>query len=168
MSCNCRRQSGRQLICCHPENPFAPRKRICCDCGGRCCSRFDETSRDCFWPDFTHPTWLCCRILYGCDPLRCPNQCPDPHEDEHTHHEGCHCGHWWSNSVIFPLTLCAATYIFRGRRLFLFDKKNKQTYNVFCVAASIYVIDGRPFKERAFNANSSQNANSKRCFIRFI
>jgi hypothetical protein len=53
------------LDCCHCESPFNPDKRICCD-GDENCRRFDEECRDCFWPNFSHPTWLCCDILYGC------------------------------------------------------------------------------------------------------
>jgi hypothetical protein len=79
------------LICCHPENPFGNKKRICCDCDGECCRHFDEDRRDCFWPDFTHPSWLCCRILYGCDPFRrCPFDPDDEEEDKDRDHT-CHC-----------------------------------------------------------------------------
>jgi len=54
------------LNCCHIVNPFTANPRICCDCNGRCCARFNADRRDCFWPEFTHPKWLCCRTLYGC------------------------------------------------------------------------------------------------------
>lgn len=69
MACNFARIAG--LDCCHPVNPFGNRKRICCDFNGTCCAHYPEDSRDCFWPDFTHPRWLKCRILYGCKPLSC-------------------------------------------------------------------------------------------------
>lgn len=54
------------LICCHCENPITDERRICCNEDGEGCRFFDEECRDCFWPDFTHPRWLPCRILYGC------------------------------------------------------------------------------------------------------
>lgn len=57
------------LDCCHRFNPFSSNKRFCCDCGGRFCACYKEDTRDCFWPDFTHPRWLCCRVLYGCPHL---------------------------------------------------------------------------------------------------
>ena len=55
------------LDCCYADNPFIPEKRICCN--GDCCGLYDSKRRDCFWPDFTHPEWLCCRVLYGCRAL---------------------------------------------------------------------------------------------------
>ena len=54
------------LDCCCSEPPFTPEKRLCCDHDGEDCHFFRQKCRDCFWPDFSHPTWLCCRVLYGC------------------------------------------------------------------------------------------------------
>ena len=59
-----RRHAG--LNCCHCESPFTDHRRICCDEDGELCREFDEECRDCFWPFFSHPRWLCCRVLYGC------------------------------------------------------------------------------------------------------
>lgn len=60
------------LDCCHSINPFTKNPRICCDCDRRCCAEFKPEDRDCFWPEFAHPTWLCCHVLYGCDQNHCP------------------------------------------------------------------------------------------------
>jgi hypothetical protein len=62
------------LNCCHCESPFTFDKRICCN-NDDDCHHFEEECRDCFWPEFSHPTWLCCEILYGC--------CREEHEEEH-------------------------------------------------------------------------------------
>lgn len=36
----------------------------CCDENG-CCALYPSCCRNPFWPHFSHPTWLCCRDLYG-------------------------------------------------------------------------------------------------------
>jgi hypothetical protein len=54
------------LICCHCENPFSNGKRRCKDPDGDRFRIFNEKCRDCFWPLFTHPEWLCCDTLFGC------------------------------------------------------------------------------------------------------
>lgn len=56
-------------VCCYADNPFLSDRRVCCDCDGTCCGCFDSNRRDCFWPEFTHPSWLCCDILYSCAKL---------------------------------------------------------------------------------------------------
>ncbi|HIT09079.1 MAG TPA: hypothetical protein IAB55_08340 [Candidatus Merdivicinus faecavium] len=38
--------------------------RLCCDQNG-CCRIYPCTWRNSFWPEFTHPRWLCCRDLYN-------------------------------------------------------------------------------------------------------
>ena len=53
------------LNCCHCTSPFIDDPRLCCDQNGVCCN-YDQSKRDCFWPIFTHPRWLCCRVLYCC------------------------------------------------------------------------------------------------------
>lgn len=68
----CTDEPDLSLICCRCVNPFTENPRLCCDCGG--CARFPAADRDCFWPEFSHPRWLCCRVLYGCgrpDPGPC-------------------------------------------------------------------------------------------------
>ncbi len=35
----------------------------CCDANG-CCGLYLRCCRNPFWPEFAHPTWLCCRDLY--------------------------------------------------------------------------------------------------------
>lgn len=88
MSCNCNRIAG--LDCCEPENPFGSRRRICCDCDGDLCAEYDEENRDCFWPDFCHPTWLCCRILYGCGDNRVSDiRDDDDNEGSRRRHRRC-------------------------------------------------------------------------------
>ena len=37
--------------------------RLCCDQSG-CCGMFPEDCRNTFWPEFSHPRWLCCKDLY--------------------------------------------------------------------------------------------------------
>ncbi len=54
------------LDCCHAAPPFTPTCRACTDLGCRGVRFFSQTRRDCFWPIFSHPQWLCCRILYCC------------------------------------------------------------------------------------------------------
>ncbi|CDZ24291.1 hypothetical protein CCDG5_1176 [[Clostridium] cellulosi] len=79
------------LDCCHPVNPLGKRERICCDFDGRVCAHFPEDSRDCFWPDFTHPRWLRCRILYGCKPLvPLGKDFSDPDRHDGRHHNRRH------------------------------------------------------------------------------
>lgn len=38
--------------------------RLCCDQNG-CCRIYPCTWRNSFWPEFSHPRWLCCRDLYN-------------------------------------------------------------------------------------------------------
>ena len=59
------------LDCCGSQPPFTPEKRICFAPGTDRPRFFRQECRDCFWPDFTHPTWLCCDTLYGCCRERC-------------------------------------------------------------------------------------------------
>ncbi len=45
------------------------RYRWCCDNSGMCCM-YPCQCRNPFWPEFTHPRWLCCKNLYsgnGCN-----------------------------------------------------------------------------------------------------
>lgn len=89
MSCGCDHNRDcdriRGLRCCHNENPFTGKFRICCDRDFDDCRRFREEDRDCFWPDFTHPRWLRCRILFGC---RNRDEKHEEHEEhEHEEHE---------------------------------------------------------------------------------
>ena len=44
---------------CQEEVPY----RLCCDENGRCC-RYPANWRNSFWPEFSHPRWLCCQDLY--------------------------------------------------------------------------------------------------------
>ena len=37
--------------------------RMCCDQDGTC-GMYPEACRNTFWPDFSHPRWLCCKDLY--------------------------------------------------------------------------------------------------------
>ena len=37
--------------------------RLCCDQNG-CCGMYPESCRNSFWPEFSHPRWLCCKDLY--------------------------------------------------------------------------------------------------------
>lgn len=39
-------------------------RRLCCDRNGTCCL-YPESCRDGFWPEFSHPRWLCCKDLYS-------------------------------------------------------------------------------------------------------
>lgn len=55
---------GLRCRCC--ESPFSPEPRLCVDPGAEGAQMYKEKCRDDFWPLFTHPTWLCCRTLYGC------------------------------------------------------------------------------------------------------
>lgn len=59
------------LDCCHAEPPFTPEKRLCVNPGDDRPCIFRQECRDCFWPIFTHPRWLCCETLYGCCREKC-------------------------------------------------------------------------------------------------
>ena len=37
--------------------------RLCCD-QNDCCGMYPESCRNSFWPEFSHPRWLCCKDLY--------------------------------------------------------------------------------------------------------
>jgi len=37
--------------------------RLCCDNSG-CCCLYPASCRNKFWPEFSHPRWLCCKDLY--------------------------------------------------------------------------------------------------------
>lgn len=73
-SANSDTEDTNDVICCYPDNPFIGKYRVCCDCNGSCCGCFESNTRDCFWPEFSHPTWLCCELLYSCDSLECPEK----------------------------------------------------------------------------------------------
>lgn len=45
------------------ERPAEVTMRRCCDQNG-CCGMFPEKCRNIYWPDFSHPRWLCCKDLY--------------------------------------------------------------------------------------------------------
>jgi len=53
----------------HPISMIEPRSgsqattERCCDANG-CCGLYLRCCRNPFWPEFAHPTWLCCRDLY--------------------------------------------------------------------------------------------------------
>jgi hypothetical protein len=83
----------RGLICCHCESPFSPRRRICINPGSKRREFFREECRDCFWPLFTHPEWLCCRTLYGCcrkeDPCEAGEEGEEENEERRRHHKHC-------------------------------------------------------------------------------
>ncbi len=36
----------------------------CCDQDG-CCALYPANCRNEFWPEFSHPRWLCCKDLYS-------------------------------------------------------------------------------------------------------
>ena len=36
---------------------------MCCDQNG-CCKLYSKCCRNLFWPEFSHPRWLCCDLLY--------------------------------------------------------------------------------------------------------
>lgn len=55
-----------KLDCCFSTPPFVPECRACTDIGCKGVRYFPQARRDCFWPVFTHPRWLCCKILYCC------------------------------------------------------------------------------------------------------
>lgn len=40
-----------------------PQYQMCCDQNG-CCKLYSKCCRNTFWPEFSHPRWLCCDILY--------------------------------------------------------------------------------------------------------
>ncbi len=52
----------RGLRCCRCISPFSPKVRRCFDPLAERPRFFREECRDCFWPIFTHPGWLCCDI----------------------------------------------------------------------------------------------------------
>ena len=55
--CSCQGVACKQDSC-------AMSRRICCDRDGTCCL-YPEHCRDGFWPEFSHPRWLCCKDLYS-------------------------------------------------------------------------------------------------------
>ena len=55
--CSCEGIACKQDSC-------AMSRRICCNRDGTCCL-YPEHCRDGFWPEFSHPRWLCCKDLYS-------------------------------------------------------------------------------------------------------
>ncbi len=75
VSCTCR-SACPSADCDDPDVPLV-RDCACCGCGGiaagcrLCCDQngncriYPCTWRNSFWPEFTHPRWLCCKDLYN-------------------------------------------------------------------------------------------------------
>lgn len=56
-------EQGCEGMACKKES-CAPSTRLCCDRDGSCCL-YPARCRDGFWPEFSHPRWLCCKDLYS-------------------------------------------------------------------------------------------------------
>lgn len=50
--------------------------RLCCDENG-CCCMYPASCRNRFWPEFSHPRWLCCKDLYDGGGEPCYDCCPE-------------------------------------------------------------------------------------------
>ena len=55
--------SNTPCECIPIEQPSQPEYEMCCDQNG-CCKMYSKLCRNQFWPEFSHPRWLCCDMLY--------------------------------------------------------------------------------------------------------
>jgi len=55
--------SGEPIAMAEPQNGSQVALERCCDQNG-CCALYQRCCRNPFWPEFSHPSWLCCRDLY--------------------------------------------------------------------------------------------------------
>lgn len=70
---------------CRPANEGEDRLQRCCDKNG-CCCWYPAKCRNDFWPEFTHPRWLCCVDLYS-ENAGCYDCCAEEEEKK-----SCGCG----------------------------------------------------------------------------
>lgn len=65
--------------CCETESTAENELQRCCDQNG-CCCLYPAGCRNPYWPEFTHPRWLCCKDLYSGDSKSCYDCCADEEE----------------------------------------------------------------------------------------
>ncbi|MDD6034215.1 MAG: hypothetical protein PUC47_12205 [Oscillospiraceae bacterium] len=78
-ACGCR--CGEDEDCCAPRRCSSAHSsesalRKCCDANG-CCCYYPVRCRNPFWPEFTHPRWLCCTELYDGRAESCHDCCAE-------------------------------------------------------------------------------------------